>query len=185
MRLGSGMGGTAPGLGRGRPSGLGLPPSGVGDVSRAWGRDAVGVSVSRLKLRIAPAVGMGATHRVWGIAPEVRETLRDSERGGGRLGSSGVRVAVAPGVGDEGLHLGRGPCLGSANHEIQGTRLCWGRRERPPRLGMRGRAWGPEWGAAALEVRNRLRSGMALGLGILGAPRVAVSRLRCGKRACA
>lgn len=77
MHLGLGMGGTAPGLGGGRPSGLGLPPSGVGDVSWAWVLDAPGVSVSRLKLRIAPAVGMEATHRFWGIAPEVRETLPD------------------------------------------------------------------------------------------------------------
>lgn len=92
VRLGSGMGGTALGLGGGLPSGLGLPPSGVGDLSWAWGLDTPGVSVSRLKLRIAPAVGMGATHRVWGIAPEVKETLPDSERGGDHLGSSGVRV---------------------------------------------------------------------------------------------
>lgn len=51
-------------------------------------------------------------HGVWRMTPEVWETLLAPERAGGRLGSSGVRVAVAHwgGDGDRGED-GGGLCL--------------------------------------------------------------------------
>lgn len=124
MRLGAGTRDRS--RAGGLPSGLRLPLPGVGHITWALGSGAPGVSVSYLKVgnRVCGREG------VWRIAPEVWETLLAPEPAGGRLGSSGFRVAVPRWDRGWGWAVPGGPMPGVEDR-------AWNRRTPPGIGGMR------------------------------------------------